>query len=156
MVITLLIVLGLVSGALLAQPQLAPDLLGYAPRGVRRMGRCVLPFCPCILLHHPRFRPSARLLRVCWVSRWQGVCFYVNMMIDSGRGAIPGFGSTRVRAERSSPFERSSIMRAHRSSYDDEDEEVRQVDPGLVNALHDVERLEESLRSKKAQPAARH
>jgi len=61
----------------------------------------------------------------------------------SDGGAIPGFGSERVRAERSQGFERASIMR--RAALEDEDDAAP---PGLDGAFADVEKLEQSLRGK--------
>ena len=65
---------------------------------------------------------------------------------DSGGGAIPGFGAGRVRAERSQGFERAGILSGRRG-LDDEDDEGG---PGLDGAFADVEKLEQSLRSKGA------
>jgi hypothetical protein len=62
---------------------------------------------------------------------------------DSGGGAITGFGGGRVRAERSRYSERKGILRIA-----DEDDNVYEQRSGLDDAFADVEKLEQSLRSK--------
>ena len=78
-------------------------------------------------------------LGACWAAH-SGKCGS-----EEDGGAIPGFGSQRVRAERSHGFERAGILRAGRGPDEEEDET-----PALDGVFKDVEKLEESLRDKSA------
>jgi len=66
---------------------------------------------------------------------------------DSG-GAIPGFGSGRVRAERSQGYERAGILGLRTYDDDVEDHARAPQAAGLDSAFADVEKLEDSLRNK--------
>ena len=74
-------------------------------------------------------------------------------MCGKQEAGIPGFGSSRVRAERSQLYERASIMQGRRAldpDFDDGLGESRSPQAGLDGAFADVEKLEASLRQQSA------
>ena len=79
----------------------------------------------------------------------QGACWgaHSGALGNKSDGAIPGFGSNRVRAEKSYGFERAGILRGGRCEEDETEDGAR---AGLDTAFADVEKLEESLRKKAA------
>jgi hypothetical protein len=112
--------------------------------------------CPCVgSSHQPRLHVPKHAMGVCLCQALNLLAIYrvgsqavlVARTVGSSdtSGAIPGFGGEgRVRAEPSSRVERSSILRRGQ----DEDEDGPVVQPELVNAFEDVEKLERSLRAK--------